>query len=51
LHGTFKETGLETTSSYFFHVGSAKTILAAEGAAALSCLGLALLPARRPTSA
>lgn len=35
LHGSFKETGLETTSSYFFQVGSAKTILVAEELAVL----------------
>jgi hypothetical protein len=49
LHGTFKETGLETTSSYFFQVGSAKTVLVAEGLAALSCMGLVFagMPRRR----
>ncbi|MHB8464086.1 MAG: hypothetical protein ACYDH6_01840 [Acidimicrobiales bacterium] len=34
LHGTFTEHGLETTSSYVFNFGSAKTILVAEGLAA-----------------
>jgi hypothetical protein len=38
LHGTFKETGLETTQSFFFNVGSAKTILVAEGIAVLASL-------------
>lgn len=40
LHGNFKEHGLETTASYFFHVGSAKTILVAETIAAILCGGL-----------
>jgi hypothetical protein len=37
LHGRFTEHGIETTSSYFFHFGSAKTILVAETAAVLAC--------------
>ena len=37
LHGNFKEHGLETTASYFFHVGSAKCILVAETLAAIVC--------------
>ena len=37
LHGRFKETGLEATTSYFFHFGSAKTILVAETIALLAC--------------
>jgi hypothetical protein len=40
LHGTFKEHGLETTASYLFSLGSAKTILATESVAALLCGGL-----------
>lgn len=40
LHGKFKETGLETTSSYFFTVGSVKTILVTESLGALACLAL-----------
>jgi hypothetical protein len=46
LHGTFKEHGLETTSSYFFHVGSAKTVLVAEGLAAVLAAWTLLRPAR-----
>ena len=37
LHGNFKEHGLETTASYVFGLGSAKTILVAETAAAVLC--------------
>jgi hypothetical protein len=40
LHGNFKETGLETTASYVFHLGSAKTILVTESLAALLSGGL-----------
>lgn len=45
LHGTFKETGLETTSSYVFHLGSAKAVLVSETLAVLLC-GAALVRAR-----
>jgi glucan phosphoethanolaminetransferase (alkaline phosphatase superfamily) len=37
LHGTFKETQLETTASYVFHLGSSKTVLVAEAAALILC--------------
>jgi len=40
LHGTFKEKGLETTASYFFTFGSAKTVLVAEGVGLLTCWAL-----------
>jgi hypothetical protein len=43
LHGTFKEHGLETTSSYVFHFGSAKAILVAESLAAVICGSLLLV--------
>ena len=35
LHGTFQEHGLETTASYLFNLGSAKTILVTETLAAV----------------
>jgi len=35
LHGTFKETGLETTGAYVFHWGSAKVILISEAIVAI----------------
>jgi hypothetical protein len=47
LHGTFKEKGLETTADYFFHFGSAKTVLVAEAVALLSCGSLLLDTASR----
>jgi hypothetical protein len=47
LHGTFKETGLETTGSHLFNLGSAKTVLVAETIALLAC-GVSLV--RRPTT-
>lgn len=37
LHGSFKEHGLETTSSYVFGFGSAKAVLVAETLAAALC--------------
>jgi hypothetical protein len=46
LHGTFEETGLETTSEYVFHLGSAKVILVSEAVAAVLS-GALLLPRRR----
>jgi hypothetical protein len=46
LHGKFKETGLETTRSYVFHLGSAKVILVAEAVAALACLYALIDPTR-----
>jgi hypothetical protein len=45
LHGRFKVHGIEDTSSYFFHVGSAKTILVAEALAA--AISAAVLIAHR----
>ena len=47
FHGTFKESGLETTASYVFSLGSAKTILVTESLAALVCGALLV---RRPVS-
>jgi hypothetical protein len=48
LHGTFKEHGLETTPDYFFGLGSAKTVLAAEGLAAVLSIWLLV---RKPFAA
>lgn len=50
LHGTFKEHGLETTASYFFHAGSAKTILVTEWVAAVLSAWL-VWPVRWPARA
>ncbi|MCU1458911.1 MAG: hypothetical protein JWL73_3003 [Actinomycetia bacterium] len=46
FHGTFKESGLETTGKYVFDLGSAKVILVSESIAAVLSIVL-LIPGRR----